>query len=199
MPIYMAAADSLSSLSTPSIYAELRAGGDGDPYGAAEYDVGGAGCEMTEGRTTWDDDLSDGFDSGNVTVGLQARADGEATVAVADSTSGDVSASGGSIGNVGQVVVRLGVQGAQMQVRWNNLTVNFYRNGVLRESLSLAAPAQVTGTDQAPVREELLTFVPSDTDDDEVVVTGAVRLTSSEPDLQPDPNQIFSQILVYAG
>jgi hypothetical protein len=194
----MAAAESLSALSGYGWLAEVRAGGDGDPYGASEYDLLGA-SEPVEGRTTWDDDLEDGFDSGNVLVGLRVRADGDARFSVADASTGDLTTEGPTSSIVDKVIVRLGVQGAQMQAMWSNLTVSFYRNGLLRESLSISAPASALGTEEAPVQEELLTFMPTDADDDEVVITGAVRLLCAPENVQPDANAIFSQILVYGG
>src|SRR6266851_3878179 len=75
MPIYMASSPDISSISGYSVVAEACPGGNGDPWGATEYDIGD-GTSFIGGRTVWDTDLSNGFDTGSDEFQLRMSAGG---------------------------------------------------------------------------------------------------------------------------
>ena len=153
--------DYVSEVSNYAMYAEARLGGNGDPNGAPELVVGRDGEDAAWGRTTWDGDLTDGFDTGDVAhaFGVDFRAadgdgrgtDESGTGGEPDSegeygegeTGGGGVAAGQSAGHQplafasdarGEVVTKVQVRAVALAaavVEWSTVTIRFYRDGVL--------------------------------------------------------------------
>lgn len=196
MPIYMTSSPDISSINGYSAVGEVRAGGNGDPYGSPEYDVGD-GSTFTEGRTTWTNDVSNGFDTGWVSVELDVRAGG-VTWNVANSTSGELTYDDASYGTIGSVELRAAVQNSDMQCEWGNLAVSFYKGGALQETMSTTDLVEAdTFNSSSSTAETDCTFVPTNSDSDEVIITGRVRMDCSDAYIQPTDNDIFGQIFAF--
>ena len=72
--IVMSASADISDISGAAVVADAKVGANGGD-GSPELDVG-TGVDYMTGRLTWDGDLSDGFGSPDVVLGLATNADG---------------------------------------------------------------------------------------------------------------------------
>src|SRR4051794_33907201 len=109
---------------TSALYASLRVGSDigadGTTSGDPSYELGdGLGL----GRSAfynWDSDLSNGFDSGLVSVNFRATSSGAESLAVGSGPF--ITYSGNTFNSIGAVIIDAAVQ-IPAEVSWSNISV----------------------------------------------------------------------------
>lgn len=191
--------DTLSDVSSNySVYAEMRAGSNGDTNGDPEQ-ILSTSSTGNAGRFVWDSTDSDGgFNAISIPVlvdiNLRTGAD---TLSMGDG-SAPVTLSGPSGKTVNFLELVAGTQ-VNAKVAWSNVQVSFYKNGTLQETASVSGgPSIDTTSSDAPTGEQIATVQPADTDDDEIIVTGSITMVC--PDFTyPNPQDIFAQAFVFAN
>jgi hypothetical protein len=192
----------ISEVSGYAVYAEARLGGNGDPNGVPELVTGGNGEDASYDRITWDADLTDGFDTGNVADALAAAFDAGTNTATADRETGGtpISFSQASAGPIERVELRALTQAAAT-ARWSNVCIEFYRGGVLMDSYSAEYGPSVdtVGETSNATAESVLVVTPDGTDYDQVVISGMVRMTFDSPTVLPGATDVALQAFVYTS
>lgn len=198
--IYYTLLDPTDFISNPVnylLYAAARYGTNGDFYPAPEMGCGGPGQEDEASmRRTWDPDLSDGFDSGYVSMSLDADlGDGIATWGVNGDLDGPVTYSFAPGDTVASVRITAGTQ-VPGTAEWSDLTITFYDQDVQQDSITIAdGPSVDTTQSTGGVGEQILVVTPDSTLYDRVSVSGTFRMTHA-PDVYPAPSDLFGQIYI---
>jgi hypothetical protein len=146
------------------------------------------------GFREWDNNLSDGFDSGSVSVNFGAWSDGRETMSVgADSP---LSYTGDPMGSIGSVVLRAGVL-VPGEAKFSSITVQFYHDDTLLETdlISSGPDANTIGTPSSPQQEQILTVTPTVASVNRVVVSATAQLRSPS-DTAPGSCDMFCDIFV---
>jgi hypothetical protein len=194
--------DEVSTLSGYAIFADARLGGNGDPWGTPERVVGQDEYNAEYDRLTWDSNLEDGFDTGQVSSSLVVTSDVANDTVFADNqiTSDSLSYSSTSIGHIGIIEFRAFTQAAGA-VQWSDVDVRFYRDDVLIESYSASAgPSVDTSTStEDTTSEAILRITPGATDYDRVEIYGVFRMTFDSPNVYAGPTDMAAQIFVYSA
>lgn len=186
--------NSISNLSGYSYISELCYGSDGDEFGDPELASGTPGTEAT-GRTEWDSDPDDGIDSGWCGAALSFH-NGATGQAWQVNSASAIQTSVGTFNGISKVRIRAAVTN-QAAMLWNNLQVDFFKNGVKQESASLASfgpdATQIPG---GATKESLVTITPAAGNHyDSFTLSAAVRL-EAPAGVYPATNDIYSQVLV---
>lgn len=186
----------ISALPSYDRIAELRVGSNGDSLGIPGYDVGSSSTDLSTGETVWDNSTGNGFSSGPVAIALDANlASGNDSFEVDGSPSVlDFSGDGG--GTISSVQLRADAQ-IPGTVQWSGVTIQFYKEGVLQDSVSLYQGPEVdtTSNSSTGTAEQVETVQPSSSDDDEVEVIGTYEM-ASPPGTNPGANDLFGQIVI---
>lgn len=156
---------------------------------------------MDGGQVVWDRDLSDGFDSGWVPVSLHVKPGGGAEGLVW--TIGDglttVTHYDASYDGINGIVITAGVSGAGMLMAWKELQANYFFEGEMVEQITVGTsswPAVSTlGKTTGYGFQDDYLIEASDTPNDEIVVTGFVRM-AADFGVYPSPDAIVSRIFV---
>lgn len=193
MAIYMTLNSVPTDLYDGQSFAEVRAGSDGYYWGDSEYLTGPNGDDTTDGRTEWDSDLSDGFDTGNVPVVIDGSSAGT-TLSPQGADDGAITSPDAIVGIVHEVDLRAVVMAPDSEAIWSSIQVEFFKNHQLTQTISVPT-LDAKGTADAPSQEALAIVTPNATDNDEVLITGTVRLTATEPG-QPATEQMFCQAII---
>lgn len=203
MAIYMTSEPYVSNLEGFSIYAEASIGDNGDIWGAPQYDAGTTGPSATNTASylTWDDDLSDGFDSGWVGVQFHVQLGGSTPIAswaVDGGMDGAVELTSVPTGDISQLQIRTVAQMMGTSFEWSALTVQFLKGGVATETISasLGGQPQASRTSTSSNIESIMTIVPTNSDNTEFTLIGMVSL-HADYGVFPDASSLFSQVLVY--
>jgi hypothetical protein len=210
MAIYMTTSTEPSNISGYTVGAEAIVGGNGSLYGPTGYDIGGP-TDPTGARVQWDSNLSNGFSTGLVPVELHLRAGGgygSASWFVMGSKPGDIVCDTDTFSTIDQVLIRVGAAGQDTTAELSQLSVGFYSNGVLVDQEN-AGSIQASSTSPAGYAETDATITPdvggsndpngSGISVDEVIITGYVQLSDTDPNFLPAPDQIFVQAFVFAS
>jgi hypothetical protein len=186
---------SVTDMGPQRVVGETRVGGNGNPYSAAEYDVGSNSDDLTYGYTVWDSSgLSNGFDTGPVQMSLDAQAAGS-VLTVNGAAYGPLSSGSGTGGAIHQVAIRVDALNPYMDAKLTGITLEFYDNGILTESESVPNLEAQT-TEDEPMMENLAVVTPSSNTDDQVIVSATMEFASPVPYQLPDVNDMFAQINV---
>jgi len=184
-------------------FGTVQVGSNGAANGQPEVLCGGAntaGSDVQTGRITWCDDLSNGFDSGWVSVCLTASAgggNGAVTFAVAGANPDPVVYSNATYGKISAVQVSSAVNAAGMKISWKQIVAKFYYQGNLVDTEPLPDPCQpVADTTSGGTSANQVVVINPAAQADSVVVTGLVRLQSNGNTL-PNPQDIVGQIFAY--
>jgi hypothetical protein len=195
----------ISTLTGYVAVAEVRFGSNGDLNGFdAEYRVGDANGNWTDGRRTWDNNLTDGLSAGPVSTSF-TTSPGNGTNGIAWSVIGGVtdplSFSGIAFSRISSVKFRAAVTGGGMRMRWAGLVVDFYKAGTLQQRRTVVATlwpdANTLSLPQSNPVEKIITITPSASDNDKVVVTASATLQANAG-VSLGPDHIFGQIFLYA-
>jgi hypothetical protein len=185
----------LTQASGWSYFADLLFGSNGSFPWASELYVGPDSETAAYGSATWDPDLSDGFDSGQVGVSFDANLTaGTATLSTSNETSSPVTYTGVGTGTIGSVEIRAKVQTAG-EVAWSDISIAFWHGDTMGETLSVGAGAVANLDAPGSAEEQRLVVTPSDLSYDRVTVSGTLQMTAG-PDIYPDWADLFGQILV---
>ena len=187
---------------------------DYDPYfdAAAALYVGDSGTqgygietELALGYTTpsgdyeWDANLTDGLDSGWVDVALGLTVDGTDEMELTVGSSSTRTASEDVMTSISKVVIDASVFNVGFAFSWRNLSVQFYRDGLLVDSATISnsyAPEASTMGTWDIYAADGIQITTSEIGCDEVVITGQVRLQGDDP-YYLGPCDLFGQILIY--
>jgi hypothetical protein len=189
-----------------SVYADLKVGANNQDETTPEFAAGNAAGDTSYGHIKWDQDLSDGVDSGLVKVQLVAGPSGvtwtvgnKAPVQVADSVGGDVLS----------LKVRAGVSGPGRQSSWSNLVASFYTSADAdlsqpQEQLTISSsrsPAASTfgSTDPDAVSDQATDITPEGSGYAKVVLTAYVRIESLAQYIMPPPDAMFGDVYLYTS
>jgi hypothetical protein len=188
--------NSISDLSGATYFGEVLLGDDGDPWGIATGTAGQYDEQETWSFAQWDSNLDDGLDSDwrSVSLSINSSGTGGATFQVATEEPGTFSAP--SSGTIHQVTIRAAVTGAQMEMDWKNLRIEFYRQGQLMEAVQpdgLSADTMTEGSSDPAESVAVVTTTAPNCDG--VVVVGQARLRTAAG-TYAGPSDIFGQILV---
>src|SRR4051794_27897442 len=128
--------DVLSDLSDV-YFADVQMGSDGNPTGYATGIAGVGDTQRIWSYTTWDPNLSDGLDSGwrLITFALNNKSNGSLTFKVGTGSLQTFNA--GSSITVNSLTMRAAVQGANMELDWRSISVNFYAGTSIVETDTL--------------------------------------------------------------
>ena len=171
--------------------AELRYGGNGDLWAAPEYDAGRTTGDVESGRTTWDENILDGIDSGLQEVELYMDASG-----IRWTVGGQqIMYSPGTFNSIDQIKIIAGVD-MQALFSWSDVEVKFYDDGNQIDSWAdLDGPTvDQTGDPYASQLGEIFTITPEGTAD-AVRILASVRLGCPEG-VYLGENSVFGQILI---
>lgn len=155
----------------------------------------------------WDPDLSDGFDTGWVSVQLVGKAGGGNdgvtwTLIQPDQTQTTINYSGVTYGPIQKVQILASVSAQNMKITWSAVAALFYRNGELIDTETLDDPcnpvADTTGPNGPSSASEVAELDPDGANIDTVVVTGLVRMQSPNTTL-PAPDAITGTIFVFTS
>jgi len=178
MPYYMSLVQStLPDDSSYNTWANFEVGGNGDPYGDPTYGIGDADGEENWSTNTWDNQFVNGFDTSDVPISFDVTSGGSETLNVEGESP--LSYQTASIGPISSVVLEAAVQ-TNAIADWSNVSVEFLKNGSVVETDNFSVGPQVdtVNAGSANIADQTLTVTPSSPDDDEVLVTGVMRMAS---------------------
>lgn len=184
---------SISDVGQYSAYGEAYVGGEGSPW-APDIETGNNGSGASYGYLPWGGDVEGGgLDTGP--VGFQLDADLATGVDVLTVAGSTISYNGGPSGTVGSVEVRVGAD-VPAQVSLQNTAVSFYQGGTLQETDSVSGLSVDTTDPSGPsVAEDVLIVTPNSQANDEVVVSGTMRMAAPDG-TYPCPYDIFCQAYI---
>src|SRR3954452_22409733 len=166
----------------PTLSADVNLG-DNDDWGVGQQEFwvgdGSATTSTAGGQRVWDPAADESLDSGWVDVRLELSAGG-GTGGVALTVGGDgVTYDQASYGYIQGLQVRAYAYGRDRSFEWQDLKFEFYHNGVLDNSVSLAdgPRASTYGGDELSYSEKVINVGPPSTNDDAVIVTAQVHLS----------------------
>ena len=159
--------------------------------------MAGAG-DTISGQKTWDPDLSDGFDSGWVDVQLVAGVQDDSSPVTWKVTggSGQLSYEEARFNYISQITISAAVGGQNCRMSWRSVSVEFYRHGVLAQTVTPDGP--VADTISSSVNNASISVLPEASDNDKVIVLAQVRLESTSQVL-PSPGGISGVLSVSAS
>jgi len=177
-----------------AIYADLCVGDNGSGNADPTYSLLNSAGDMNGDYYTWDNNTSDGFDTGNVQVAFGASSSGGASLSTDSSPSTGLSSA--CFNTVGSVDIIAGVQ-IPGEAQWSNINIAFLRNGVTEETLSIGSGPHVDtrATPNSPNQEQILVATPSHTDCNQVKVSGTIRMNTN-PGVIPGPSDIFCDVAI---
>ena len=190
--------DPTAYLTHPSgldLFADLIFGTNGSFAWVPELALGNDPETAAYGSATWDADLSDGFDSGQVYVSFDANLSaGTAILVTSNEASSPMTQTGLGRGTIGSVEIRARVQTAATVV-WSDLSISFWNGDVAAETVDLANGATADLDAGGAVEEQRLVVTPENAGYDRVTVIGTLHMRAG-PDVFPDMADLFGQILV---
>jgi hypothetical protein len=180
-------------------FATALYGDNGDMWGVPTGAAGQGDDWDAWSYMQWDSNTSDGIDSGWHDVQLSINADGAGTGTWAENDETPQTFSVGTSTTIQSVIVQAAVASSGMEMDWSNLTIKFYNNGNLVETVSPAnAPNASTMTaNNGNPAESVMVVTPSATNDNGVAISGAVRLKATAGNY-PMETDIFGQITINA-
>lgn len=190
---------SFSAIDGYAVYADLRCGSNNLLSGVPELDVGASPDDENSGKIVWDSNLSDGFDSGWVSVELDINAAGGQGSVVWSVQNISVGYASQQFNEIDGFILRAGVSASGSIVSFRNVYAQFFWNG------SDAQPAQTVIQDGATAStvgttasdaEDIVLMGPDGSGYRKARVFAQVRMQS--PSL-PNPNDLFGQVFVYAS
>jgi len=190
--------DTIGPTSGFALYADMRAGSNGDPWGEPE-EVLGTNDTANTGRFIWDStDDNGGFDAENIPFSEDLNLNtGTSTLLLGDSAV-PVTYSGPSGETIDYLEMAAGTQ-VNAQVAFSNVQIGFYKNGALQETASVpGGPAIDTTSSDCPTGEQIASIKPAGTTDDEAIVTGDITMVCPDG-TYPNPEDMFAQTFVFAN
>ena len=198
MVIETACQSFISDIGDYAIYADARFGDNGDYWGVPTYEVGSPSAS-TPGYCRWDSDPSNGIETGWLDVELHVGANHVVTWEVQGGGDGILQFSNVQYGDISKVRVRAAVQQSGLLFEWRSLVLQFYDNGVLKESSSMTSAQQPKAdtTQSGSVKEMITTITPAWAHNDELILTGQIHLHANQG-VYPGANDLFGQVLINA-
>ncbi len=190
--------NSISAMSDYAMYAEARLGSNGDAWGVSELVVGSDEEDATYSRIVWDDNLDNGFDTGDVSEILHT---GTETVATTNSVDDEpITFQSSALGNIQKVQIRA-LALAAASVSWSQISITFYRGGVAMDSYIGGAAVSVDKRNATgPVKSEaILEVTPDRFDYDQVVISGSFRMIFDSTTVYPGATDLAGQFFVYTS
>jgi len=187
--------DFISGLAGYCIFSEAVVGSNGagvDP----ELTLGGSSGLKVVGRSTWDTNLADGFDTGWISVEFNLKPGGGAAGVTWKVGTTTLTYTQSTYGKIAALHIYAAVQ-QPASASWRNLSVKFYKGGSQTDSFSLRnGPAVDTTSPGSPAaREQILTVTPAASDNDQVIISASIKLTDPSTVL-PSVDDLLAQIYV---
>jgi hypothetical protein len=202
MSIYMAPMDyQVLYPSGDDLYGNMMVGGNGDPYGTPEFDVGDDQGMENWGFCTWDSTWNSNgntpFDTGSIAVAFSAATDGSESLQVG--SNDPVTYTGDSIDSISSVVFQAAVT-VPAEASWSGISVEFFSGSTLVETESdLTGPvANTTETPSTPVAEQLMTITPDVSGVTSAIATGTMRL-QAPAGTTPGATGMFCNIFIFGS
>jgi hypothetical protein len=195
MSFYMDAPTSyMQDLGSYAVYADVCVGSNGSGTDSPAYSLLNSVGDMNGDYITWDNDYSNGFDTGSVPFSFNATSSSGTSLSV--NASPWTSLSSASFNTVQSVEIVAGVQ-IPGEAVWSNIAVTFLKDGVAQETVSIANGPHVDTrtTPNNPNREQVLYVSPSRTDCNQVRVGGVIRMDTSSGVI-PGPSDIFCDVAI---
>jgi hypothetical protein len=190
----------------PTVTGGVQVGSNGSGGGSPGV-VLGQGSNPSTANVTWDNNPSDGFDSGWVAVQMTASAGGgtngvTCSVAQPNGTTTTVDYSGATYGTINTVQVQAAVSASNMTVTFRSVVVQYYQGDTLIQTIVLpdacAPVADTTGPGAPSSASEVSNLPPSSPGNTKVVITAQVRMQSPQTTPTP-PTAITGQIFIFAN
>jgi hypothetical protein len=188
----------ISDLPAVPYAVQVQIGDDGYPGGVPGVISLVSGTQTAWNPVAWDADLSDGFDSDWVGVNVDLKAAGPSAAFDVDlgEAAAETSAATSSAAAISRVTLRAAVTGPEMSFAWDSVEVSFYRAGQLVDRVQLGSvTANTVGEASDYAAEAGVTVTTNVTGCDEVVVSGAVRMTASAG-TYPGPYDMFGDVRI---
>jgi hypothetical protein len=197
MPIYMdAPTSSISDIYGYGLYADWRVGSNGDSSGDPSYTMGDDQGEEAWGYSQWDSDLSDGFDTGNISVRFAGSSDGSESLTVGSDAT--LQYSGDAMGTITSVEFRAGVMVAG-EAKFSDINIQFYHDNTLVEAIPVGSgPDANTINSSSLQQEQTLTVTPTAPNVNKVFISATTRL-DSKTDTAPATSDLFCNIFVFGS
>jgi hypothetical protein len=201
MPYSTASYTSFQDISGYTMYSDVLFADDGDPNGIPGYDLGSSDEDNVGGFIVWQEDYSDGLDTGNVATSLTMPAGGGTNAvewSVANGADGPLYFTR-TYGAIRQVQILAGVALAGCKMTWNDVQVQFYKSGTLIETISPGSVVADGTSSTDPISlEQITTVTPTANNNDMVVVSANVRLQANSG-IDPGEEDIFGAVYVFTN
>jgi hypothetical protein len=188
--------DYISDLSGASYFGAVYVGDNGDPWGYATTDAGTNDEPQVWSYITWDSNPDDGLDSGwrGMQLDVNTGGNGGGSWEVDSAGPGTFAASTNTV--IHSVTLRAAVMMSQMQIDIASITVEFYHEGQIVETVHPdgVSASTMTSTTSDP-REAIEVITPTASNCDGVSVAAVVRLQTAEGTYAQGAD-IFGQVLV---
>lgn len=192
---------SATSISGYKVAAGARVGSNGQEDGDWEYFVRGtSGSSIMTGRRVWDQDPGDEINSSTVVTQLAAQPGGGSGGVAWTVTGGEtvpLSYSSASYGAISSVKIRALASFPGCLFEWTSVSVKFYKNGALVETIPYESIIADT-REQSNPREEIVTFTPTNADNTKVVVEATMQLIYGGADIE-SPDAVSGQVYIFAA
>jgi hypothetical protein len=197
---------SVSAWSDPSVttfngdyFGEVLFGDNGNPWGVPTG-VTGQGDEWNDWSfTNWDTNLDDGLDSDWRDVSLSINASGNGESSWEDGDEDPETFSAGTSSTIQSVTIQAAVAGNGLEMDWAGLTIRFYHNGALVETVNPTdgVSANTMNSSNGSPAESIMVVNPTATNANGVFISGMVRLKAGAG-TYPGQTDIFGSITINA-
>lgn len=187
--------DFLSDIQGYDLISQIRWSFNGDWFGYNEIAVGTSYENESGDHVIWDDNIDDGIDTGWRPIQIEF---GEGPEGMSIDLDGIVATQAVEyVDGIDYVHIRSAVH-SKASMQWSSVTLYFYHDNILTEEIEVSdVGVDTTDTLWGATEEQIVSIYPSESDNDRVVIVGAVRMVAPEGVL-PDAFDIISDVRVYA-
>lgn len=177
-------------------------GGNGQE-GPAGVSVGGSSGALSWGCNVWDSNLSDGFDTGNVSFSFSVDLRGSSDYMEFETSYSDVFGAYNTAADASEITmidIRAAVADAEMKVSVGSFTVSFFSGGVFQESMTVDGPSanRLNQTTPGAKEEVVRLIIDEDADYDQAVITGSFRMQANQG-VEPNWDDMLFDVQIYAA
>ena len=176
-------------------------GGNGQE-GPAGVSVGDSSETLAWGCNVWDSNLSNGFDTGNVSFSFAVDLMGTDYMEFETSYSDAFGAynTTSDATEITMIDIRAAVADAEMKVAVGTFTVSFFSGGVFQETVTVDGPHanRLNQTTPGAKQEIVRLVVDEDAHYDRAIITGTFRMQANQG-VEPQAEDLVFDVHVYAA
>jgi hypothetical protein len=187
---------SFTAIDGYAVVCDLLVGSDGSPQGVPELSVGSSADNEKTGRLVWDQNLSDGFDSGWVHMEVDVNADGGPQGVLFIVGGVRLSYATPSFDDILGFILRAGVDTSAGSVTFRNIIGEFFRAGSTEADQVITTDDDSASTvgGKTTEAEGLAVVAPDGGGFRQAKVFADVRLQANH---FVSPTDLFGQVFVY--